>query len=74
MGDRKYSTFLFPEPSTLYGVGRLLDLTGQMDSYNVSVTEAVADALAMYCDWSAVGHDLRNSMRETNKLLEKRAA
>lgn len=74
MGDRKYSTFLFPEPSGLYGVARLFDLTAQLDSYNTSVTEAVADAIAMYCDWSAVGQDLRNAMKMSIERGEKRAA
>ena len=75
MGDRKYSTFLFPEPSPVYGVARLLDFGVTLDSYNVSLTEEIADALALHCDWSAVGDDLRNSMQaHLSELLKRQAA
>ena len=74
MGDRKYSTFLFPEPSPLYGVARLLDFGVTLDSYNSSLTEEIADALALHCDWSAVGDDLRKAMRaHLAELLNRQA-
>jgi hypothetical protein len=59
MGEKKFSTYLFPEPSSLYGLARLLDLGAGLDSYNVSPTAAIADTIAMYCDWSAVGEDIK---------------
>lgn len=74
MGE-KYSTFLFPEPSALYGWARLLDLGAQLDSYNVSLTPEIADALALHCDWSAVGDDLRTALEvELTEFLQKQAA
>lgn len=75
MGDKKYSTFLFPEPSPLYGVARLLDFGVALDSFNVSATEAIADALALHCDWSAVGEDLRKAMQaHVEELLKQQSA
>jgi hypothetical protein len=73
MGDRKFSTYLFPEPSALHGVARLLDLGVQLDSYNVSLTEAIADAIAIHCDWLAVGQDLRGAMKAKDAELKQAA-
>lgn len=61
-GGSLYSTFLFPMPSAIYGLARLLDLGGQLDSYNVSLTPAQADALALGSDWLAVSCDFREVM------------
>jgi len=63
MGTRKYATYLFPEPSALHGVASLLDFGAKLNSYNDSITGAVADAIALYCDWSAVGQDLRDALK-----------
>lgn len=62
MGEKKFSTYLFPDPSPLYGVARLFDLGATLDAYNISPTEAMADAIAMYCDWAAVGEDMKKAL------------
>jgi hypothetical protein len=59
-----HSTFLFPTPSILYSFGRLVDLGGQLDSYNVTPTPADADIFAFMNDWSAVSDDLREAFGE----------
>ena len=75
MGSKKYSTFLFPEPSPIYGVGRLFDFGVTLDSYNESLTPAIADALALHCDWSAVGDDLRDALKaHFMEFLKRQAA
>ena len=68
MGEKKFSTFLFPEPSPIYGFARLLDIGAGLDAYNVSANEAIADTIAMYCDWSAVGEAMKYAiLQELNK-------
>jgi len=67
MGEKKFSTFLFPEPSPVYGVARLFDLGATLDVYNTSQNEAIADAIAMYCDWSAVGEDMKKAILQELK-------
>jgi len=50
--------YLFAEPSALSGAARALDMAGQFDAYNDSVTPAMADARAARMDWRAVGEAL----------------
>ena len=57
--------FLFAMPSPIYGIGRLLDLGAQLDSYNESLTAAIADFLALSSDWRIVGQDLESAFRAT---------
>jgi hypothetical protein len=57
------SDFLFAHPSVLSGIGRVLDLGGVFDDYNVSETPMEADARALRADWAAVGKDLIDAMR-----------
>jgi hypothetical protein len=56
------SGMLFPLPSILSGVARLLDLGAQLDEYNISATPREADVRAMYSDWRAIGEDLHEAM------------
>lgn len=56
--------FLFADPSFLMGMARVLDLTGQFDEYNMSITPEEADAMAFWCDWIVVGHDLRDAFEQ----------
>jgi len=58
------SDYLFDTPSVLSGVARSLDLWGVFAEYNVSPTPEVADTIAMYCDWRAVGADLFAAARQ----------
>jgi hypothetical protein len=66
--------YLFPQPSPVYGLARLFDLAAQLDTYNTSSTGAVADAIAMYNDWSVVGADLLKVLeREIEEYLRAHA-
>jgi hypothetical protein len=51
---------LFASPSFLEGVGRIVDFGGTLTEYNRSPSGAVADYVALACDWRAVGNDLKN--------------
>ncbi len=59
-GERTF--FLFSVPSSLSGIARLLDLGATFTEYNISATEAEADARAMTADWLAVGDDLSQAI------------
>jgi len=54
--------FLFARPSALSGAGRVIDLMGTFDRYNVSASPEEADARAIFSDWLAVGRDLFSVM------------
>lgn len=58
------SDYLFDTPSFLSGVARSVDLWGVFSDYNVSQTPEVADIIAMYCDWRAVGADLLAAVQQ----------
>lgn len=58
------STYLFPTPSGLSGVGRFLDFGATFDAYNNSESEDAADETALLADWKAVGDDLRAVSRQ----------
>ncbi len=53
--------FLFATPSFWSGAGRLLDLWGKFDDYNVGRSSTEADMRALYSDWRIVGQDLRDA-------------
>ena len=56
------SDFLFAAPSVLSGAGRVIDLMGLYDRYNMSPTPKEADARALFSDWLAVVRDLSKAM------------
>jgi hypothetical protein len=56
------STYLFAHPSALAGVGRIFDFAGSFDAYNVSPTPEIADSLATFLDWRAVGSDIMDAV------------
>ena len=58
------STFLFADPSFIYGLAHILDFEGTFDVYNQSLTPAEADARALYSDWSAVGDELNEALKQ----------
>lgn len=59
--NRSTTFFLFAVPSFLSGFGRVLDLGGAFDSYNISPTPEIADSRAIFADWLVVGEDLRKT-------------
>ena len=66
---------LFARPSVVYGFARTLDLAAQLDSYNESLTPAIADFVALFNDWSMVGNDLALVIRrELEKHLQDQVA
>lgn len=64
------STFLFAMPSPLSGAARLLDLFGQLDSYNQAPTPNEADALALRADWRMVGQDLEHALGRGTEIVQ----
>jgi len=60
------SDLLFARPSLISGIARTFDLFGVFDFYNISPSGDIADARALYSDWSAVGDDLRKAMKSTD--------
>ena len=63
------STFLFADPSFLYGVAHLLDFEGTFTTYNYSRNRTEADAIALFYDWFTVGQALNDAM---NRLATER--
>ena len=58
-----YSDFLIARPSTIEGVSRILDFGNTLNEYNNSLSVEMADHIALSLDWEAVGHHLRNALR-----------
>lgn len=67
------STFLFAQPSFFEGAARALDLGCTLDHYNSALSESQADAMAMYADWLAVGHDIQAAIAVVKKGEARRA-
>ena len=61
-GNAMDTAFLFAMPSIWSGMARVLDIYGQLDSYNVSPTDDIADAKALYCDFRMIGQDLQKAI------------
>ena len=57
------SDYLFPMPSALSGIARILDIGGNYTSYNRSASPEEADSKAIYSDWAIVGQDLTRAAR-----------
>ena len=49
---------LFAMPSWLAGAARSLDVAGQFDEYNDSLSGQEADARALFSDWRTVGESI----------------
>ncbi len=54
--------FLFASFGFFEGMGRVVDLTGTMVSYNGSPTIEEADNRALNSDWQVIGDDFKNVM------------
>ena len=68
MGRKVKSDFLVGSPSFLSGTARPLDFCGQYDEYNISPTEAQADAMATFSDWLIVGQDSQGALEQVEEL------
>lgn len=62
--DELESDYLFARPSFIEGIGRIVDLSGSLNTYNRAPTPEEADARALYEDWKAVGHDLSVALEQ----------
>ena len=62
-----YTNILFPKFSFYRGVGRVFDLFGRTNSYNISKTPKEADEKAIRSDWLTVGNDIRNAESSLRK-------
>jgi len=63
------TVFLFPMPSALSGIARILDIGCTYNAYNHSDSPEEADWKAIYSDWAIVGQDLVSAAREINVCL-----
>ncbi len=66
------SDFLFAQPSFWSGLARCLNLSGKFDFYNVSPSEDIADARALYSDWRAVGQLIFQACQTFGKEIAAR--
>ena len=58
--------FLFPRMDWITGAGSVIDLAGTYYLRNSSDSEAEADSLAVFSDWSMVGEDLRQAFHKVD--------
>jgi hypothetical protein len=64
------SDFLFASSSWLTGCARTLDLAALFDDYNISLTPAQADWLALYSDSAAIYKDFWKAYENCTKDIE----
>jgi hypothetical protein len=55
---RDYTFKLYASPSFLEGIARIVDVSGSLNSYNISPGESIADCRALLSDWKEVGRDI----------------
>ena len=58
--SREHTFYLFPLPSFWEGVSRIVDPFGSLNQQMEFESDAEADRFAIYCDWAAVGDDIRS--------------
>jgi hypothetical protein len=67
------SFVLYARPSFLEGMARLIDFSGVLNTYNVSLTPEEADFRAILSDWEAVGLELllaeKNFIKENEPII-----
>ena len=64
MVNKVRTGFLYADPSFMSGWARTLDLFGQFDSYNQSLTPAEADAKALAADWIIAGQYIASALEQ----------
>lgn len=62
---------LFVRPGYLRGVARVIDLWGDLNTYNVSPSGIEADELALQSDVLAISNDLRRAISSVQNKIEK---
>lgn len=68
------TSFLFGRPTFAGGMGSVLDIGGTLVAYNDVPDPAMADWLAIYSDWAAVGDDLRAAMGKELESMDPATA
>ncbi|WP_296560135.1 hypothetical protein [uncultured Acetobacterium sp.] len=63
--------FLFARPSLLRGFGRAIDLRSTRNIYNNSDSGMMADHKALKSDWSMVGGDIKEALKNYNGREKK---
>lgn len=66
MGRKVQTDFLFAVPSFVSGAGRVVDLVGAFDEYNISETPLEADEKAIAADWLMVGQDISDAIEQND--------
>ena len=61
---------LYARPSFFEGVSRLIDITGALNTYNISQTPEEADSRAILSDWEAVGFGLLLAEKDSIEEIE----
>jgi hypothetical protein len=59
---RMKTSFLFPTPSFLSGVGSVLDIFGRPGPFNYSRSGVEADCKALYSDYKMIGQDIEDAI------------
>ncbi len=72
MGNLYIPNKLFANPSFIEGVASVVDLGATLQKYNTSDTDNEADSEALKNDWSAIGDDLRFSIKKYEQQLAKK--
>lgn len=65
------SSDIYTDPSFFKGVGRVMDLFGQMDEFNYRSTEEDADKTALSRDWTLIGKDLFSALTSYGRRTSK---
>jgi predicted oxidoreductase (fatty acid repression mutant protein) len=67
------SFFLFAQPSFIEGMARVLDLGNNLNVYNESPNDHIADSEALKTDWNLVGQDISKAITEVKEkeIVEK---
>jgi hypothetical protein len=69
--DDIQSDYLFARPSLIEGIGRMVDLSNSLNTYNYSRNDAEADARAIHSDWKALGHDIRVALEQLRSSTDE---
>lgn len=69
-GQMGSSDYLFVQPSFLRSMASVLDLGAVLErfGYNLSRSPGEADARALCSDWSVIGSDLEEALREYRRI------
>lgn len=67
MSSNYKTDYLFPESTFLSGMASVVDLTGDLFTYNKSETPEEADSKAIFNDWAVIGQDISCAHEQQTK-------